>query len=59
MASAILLYVYCVSDVIKCAASKVHMCVGTDLSLLHVTLITVQSLKHPMYFVSAYLTSLM
>ena len=59
MAYAILLYMYRISDVIKRAASKVRMCVGTDLSLLRVTLITVRSLERPMYFVSAYLTSSM
>jgi hypothetical protein len=46
MASAILLYVYHVSDVIKCAVSKVCMCVGTDLSLSCITLITVQVVVH-------------
>jgi hypothetical protein len=52
MASTIRLYVYRASDVFKRAASKVRMCVGTDLSLSRVTLITVRSLEHPMYFVS-------
>jgi hypothetical protein len=52
MASTIRLYVYRVSDVFKRTTSKVHMCVGTDLSLSRVTLITVRSLEHPMYFVS-------